>query len=137
MNFLAHQRVLDLAEELYKVLSLVLHSTNSLLISTQLQIACSADVLGMYDKAFFHFNTLATYYPQTFPYFCFHYAEILMKTTTRGLIIHVSPKDQKKLLEHFIHAMKIVQVCAGRDSPTFAYYRTFYAACREVCSFPS
>ena len=131
--FLAHRRVLQDSEDLYDILIKVLHKTNTLVLSTSLQIASSADVLGQYDKAFAHFSQLAVTYPMQFKRWCFQYAEILMKCTTRGLLVQQKGKNPKELLSHFIEAMKIVSVCAGRDSPTFAYYKKFYDDCREVC----
>ncbi|GAU93827.1 hypothetical protein RvY_05703-3 [Ramazzottius varieornatus] len=132
-----HRRVLSLSEELNSKLRKVLHPFNSLVISTSLQIACSADILGQYAKAFAHFSELSTTYTKVHPFWTFQNAEILMKCTTRGLIVKTAPKEQLELLKHFVEAMKIVSVCAGRDSPTFAYYKKFYEDCREVCSFSS
>ena len=105
------------------------------MISTTLQIACSADILGQYAKAFAHFKELSTTYIKIYPFWTFQTAEILMKCTTRGLIVKTAQKEQKYLLNYFVEAMKIVAVCAGRDSPTFAYYKKFYEDCREVCYF--
>ncbi|OQV11756.1 putative N-lysine methyltransferase SMYD2 [Hypsibius exemplaris] len=126
-----HPRVLDLAETLHRDLSKVFHDTNSLVISTALQVASSADVLGQFDKAFTYFSSLRLTYPKVFPFWSFQNAEILMKCTTRGLLVKTNQKDQRALLIHFVEAMKIVTVCAGRDSPTFAYYKKFYDDCRE------
>ncbi|XP_055342169.1 histone-lysine N-methyltransferase set-18-like isoform X2 [Paramacrobiotus metropolitanus] len=127
-----HRKVLHESEELYLILRKVMHPTNTLLISTSLQVATSADILGQYDKAFFHFMQLAIVYPQVFSRWCFQYSEILMKCTTRGLLVQQSPLQHRNLLVHFIEAMKIVSTCAGRDSPTFAYYKKFYDDCRQT-----